>query len=284
MKENVNGFEKSVGCNEINKIMLDVIIALIPVVIASTYYNGFKTLIILAVTIGFSVLTEYLFNISVKREQTLCNLSAVVTGIIIGLMLPTGITYLIPAVGAVFATLFGKMLFGGLGGNFINPSLIATAFLANAYITKMIFDNKVANFNSLLIGGKSGLFVQASLIPIILGFIYLVIRKRIKLEIPVLIIISMLASTFLIGTKPESVYLNNMIYFIAVYCATDPVTSPNSTVKRIVYAIMIGIAGTVFTKIGHNLYGFVYATLLGNIFTPFINSFGVQNSTGEGER
>lgn len=258
--------------HEIRKSMLDVIIALIPVVGFSIYYNGIKTLFIILATTISCVVAEYLFSLLTKRKETVSDLSAVVTGIILGLLMPVGISYLIPIFGGFFAILIVKMIFGGFGGNFVNISALTIAFLANAYILKMSIQNQAVDTTKLFIGSVSAQFASSSLIPIIVGFLYLAIRKRINPLVPILTVVFMLLSAFLFGTKPEAIYSMVIIYFIAVYMATDPVTSPKKLLSVVFYTLIIGGLGTLFTRVGHNPYGFIYSLLIANITSPFLDS------------
>ena len=238
----------------VRSIMLDVIIALVPASAAAVVFFGMKALVVLFASTASAVLSEYLYQKATKREVTVGDLSAAVTGILLGLTLPPGVPVYVPIVGSAFAIVIAKQLFGGLGTNFVNPALAARAFvlaawplhLTSAWINPLTHDaatgatplaafgagHSAVSLPQLLIGNRLGSLGETSAIAILLGAAYLLYRKVIDLRIPAGYIVtlglgslSLEARRFVPGRTVDRVLLGGVLLG-AFFMATDYVTSP----------------------------------------------------------
>lgn len=313
-------------------IMLDVIIALMPAVIAMVAIFGFYPLLNTLVCVGFCVLFEFLFNLIRKKEQTVGDLSAIVTGIILGLNLPAVVPIYVPVVGALFAIVIAKMLFGGIGRNFANPAISARIFLllawtgvmtsfvapldwANLAENNMFFTvsnvfnikmpdlvtsatplahvkealelgvNPATGINALdmflgTIGGSAG---EVSALAILIGGIYLLVRRVIDWKIPLVYILSTVIFTAIfysdtgyVGEYVWTYLLGGGLLFGAFFMATDYATSPKSPVAVIIYGIGLGLLTVIIRKFSSMSEGVSYAILLMNIVTPLLDKIKVK--------
>lgn len=313
-------------------IMLDVIIALMPAVIAMVAIFGFYPLLNTLVCVGFCVLFEFLFNLIRKKEQTVGDLSAVVTGIILALNLPAVVPIYVPVVGALFAIVIAKMLFGGIGRNFANPAISARIFLLLAWTSVMtsfvapldwssladnnmffsvsnVFNikmpdlvtsatplahvkealelgtNPATGINALdmflgRIGGSAG---EVSSLAILIGGVYLLIRKVIDWKIPLVYILSTVIFTSIfysdtgyVGEYVWTYLLGGGLLFGAFFMATDYATSPKSPIAVIIYGIGLGLLTVIIRKFSSMSEGVSYAILLMNIATPLLDKIKVR--------
>ena len=313
-------------------IMLDVIIALMPAVIAMVAVFGFYPLLNTLACVGFCVLFEFLFNLIRKKEQTIGDLSAVVTGIILALNLPAVVPIYVPVVGALFAIVIAKMLFGGIGRNFANPAISARIFLLLAWTSVMtsfvapldwssladnnmffsvsnVFNikmpdlvtsatplahvkealelgtNPATGINALdmflgRIGGSAG---EVSSLAILIGSVYLLIRKVIDWKIPLIYILSTViftaifySNTGYVGEYVWTYLLGGGLLFGAFFMATDYATSPKSPIAVIIYGIGLGLLTVIIRKFSSMSEGVSYAILLMNIATPLLDKIKVR--------
>lgn len=313
-------------------IMLDVIIALMPAVIAMVAVFGFYPLLNTLICVGFCVLFEFLFNLIRKKEQTIGDLSAVVTGIILALNLPAVVPIYVPVVGALFAIVIAKMLFGGIGRNFANPAISARIFLLLAWTSVMtsfvapldwssladnnmffsvsnVFNikmpdlvtsatplahvkealeagvNPATGINALdmflgRIGGSAG---EVSSLAILIGGVYLLIRKVIDWKIPLIYILSTViftaifySNTGYVGEYVWTYLLGGGLLFGAFFMATDYATSPKSPIAVIIYGIGLGLLTVIIRKFSSMSEGVSYAILLMNIATPLLDKIKVR--------
>ena len=313
-------------------IMLDVIIALMPAVIAMVAIFGFYPLLNTLICVGFCVLFEFLFNLIRKKEQTIGDLSAVVTGIILALNLPAVVPIYVPVVGALFAIVIAKMLFGGIGRNFANPAISARIFLLLAWTSVMtsfvapldwssladnnmffsvsnVFNikmpdlvtsatplahvkealeagvNPATGINALdmflgRIGGSAG---EVSSLAILIGGVYLLIRKVIDWKIPLIYILSTViftaifySNTGYVGEYVWTYLLGGGLLFGAFFMATDYATSPKSPIAVIIYGIGLGLLTVIIRKFSSMSEGVSYAILLMNIATPLLDKIKVR--------
>ena len=277
------------------RIMLDVIIALMPALIAATLLYGLYTFCLAVLSVGSAVFFEWLFNAVTKRKQTTGDLSAVVTGLILALNLPPVVPFYVPMVGAAFAILVVKMLFGGIGRNFANPAVTARIFLMLAWagvMTRFVLPidlsepgSFVAYFSEAVnislpdaittatplagvkqafesgadpsaglsaldmflgrIGGSAG---EVSALAVLIGGVYLAVRRVIDVRIPVIYIAStavftaiFYANTGYVGEYVWTYLLGGGLMFGAVFMATDYATSPKSTPAVVIYGIGLGL-------------------------------------------
>lgn len=289
--------------------MLDVIIALIPASAAGVWFYGLRALLVILVTVAAAVASEYLMRLGLKREQTISDLSAVVTGLLLALNLPPTIPIWIAIVGSVIAIALIKQLFGGLGQNFMNPALGARVMLVVAWAGRMttwidpVTDavTSATPLGMLKEGGAKALYVdmfwgniagcigETSAFAILIGFAYLLVRKVISWRIPVIFTGTVALLTWVLG--PNGMFTGDPLYHVlggglllgAVFMATDYVTNPITPKGIVIYAIGCGVLTTLFRLYGNMPEGVSFAIILMNIITPLIDRFTVPVSFG-GER
>jgi len=310
------------GCTT-TKIMLDVIIALLPAVVAGIWFFGYRAALVILVTVAAAVASEYLMRKGLKRNNTISDLSAVVTGLLLALNLPPAIPLWIAAVGAVIAIVIVKQLFGGIGQNFMNPALGARAILIAAWAGKMTawtqpFEDTVTttatatpaadaiatatplaalkqgiygaySYSDLFWGNVAGCIGETSAFAILLGFVYLLVKGVITWHIPVIFTATTAVMTWILG--PDGLFTGDPLYHVlsgslligAVFMATDYVTSPITKKGAAIYAFGCGLLTALFRLYGSMPEGVSFAIILMNVITPLIDRYTIPASFG-GER
>ena len=293
--------------NDTPRIMLDVIIALLPSVIASAFIYGFSALLVIATCVLTAIVSEFLFNLITKRKQTVLDFSAIITGLILGLSLHANAPIWQCVIGSVFAIIVVKCLFGGLGANFANPAATARVFLllcftntlaggvipgqpdlvASATPLEVIKSGNVAELPSLfdmLLGNRGGAIGEGCMIALLIGFIYLVARKVIKFEVPVIMIatvfvLSLIAS----GDAKIALYqtLGGGVVFGAIFMATDYVTTPLTRWGKIIFAFGCGLITFLIRTYGNYPEGVSFAILFMNILSPAIELLTKPRALGK---
>ncbi|HSL85909.1 MAG TPA: RnfABCDGE type electron transport complex subunit D [Bacteroidales bacterium] len=258
----------------VNRIMLDVIIALIPVAAAGIYFNGINGLFLIIVTIAGAMSSEFIFRTLLHKKHSLYDLSAVVSGLILGLILPVNTPLWVAALSSVFGIMLVKEIFGGLGQNFMNPAVAAKIFAVISYGTLVVNNGfGEADFMERFLGTAGGNLGEASILAIIVGGSYLAVKGIIRVRIPVTIILVSLAfSQFVLGDI-TILGANSSIYLIAFFLANDYASSAITNGGKWVYAALVAISAAFFVGIGENIEGAYYAILIGNVFAPFIDTF-----------
>jgi len=300
-------------------IMRNVIYALIPIILVSVYYFGLSAALLITTTSLSCLLSEKVVCIIAKKDNTLSDYSAFITGILLGLTLPPGFPLWMAALGSIIAILIGKSVFGGLGFNIFNPALVGRAFLQAAFpvaittwnvplihdrfttlisttitfpflkpvpdsisgatpLALMKFEQTISEVQDLFLGMTSGSTGETCAILVILGGIYLALRKMLDPRIPVAIFSStfILSSIFYLvdSTKypsPLFMIFSGGLALGAVFMATDMVTSPVTPKGTWLYGILIGCLIVIIRLFGGLPEGVMYAILLGNALTPIIN-------------
>lgn len=289
-------------------VMLDVIIALLPTLIAGVVIFGLRALLVVATCVLASVVSEFLFNIIVKKNQTIFDLSAIVTGIILGLNLRADAPVWQCIVGSVFAIIVVKCLFGGLGQNFANPAVTARVFLlicfsntlaggarpiissnpdlvAGATPLAVIAEGgELPALKDMLLGLRGGAIGEACILALVLGFIYLVARGVINFEIPVIMVGSVFVLSLLVGgdaTVALYQILSGGLVFGAVFMATDYVTTPITRTGKMIFALGCGLITFLIRQYGGYPEGVSFAILFMNILTPYIESWTKPRALGK---
>ncbi len=282
-------------------IMLDVLIALLPTTIAGVIIFGLRSLLVIGVCIASSVLSELLFNIITKRKQTISDLSCVVTGLILALNLPANVPVWQAIIGSVFAIIVVKCLFGGLGKNVVNPALTARVFMlvafsslaqvsfpvdATAGATPLvsIAEGNVPELMDLFLGKTGGSIGETCSLALLIGGIYLIVRKVITWQIPVafigtVFVFSFFVQDFNVVTALASV-LSGGLFLGAIFMATDYVTSPETPWGKIIYGVGAGVITVLIRFWGIYPEGVSFAILLMNILNPYINSLTARKLFG----
>lgn len=274
-----------------NGIMLAVIVALMPATGFGIYNFGPRALAVILVTVASTVLTEFLFGLY-RKKMTISDLSAVVTGLLLALNLPVTIPLWMAALGGVFAILVVKMLFGGLGQNFMNPALAARCFLLISFPTAMTaFDcdaytgatplaalkaGEQVNVMDMVIGRTGGTIGETSVIALIIGACFLILLGVIDLRIPGSYIVTFVLFTGIFGGHGfDPAYLaaqlsGGGLMLGAFFMATDYVTRPITIKGQYLFGIFLGVMTGIFRIFGPGAEGVSYAIILGNLLVPLI--------------
>ena len=270
-----------------SSIMLTVVIALLPAAGFGIYNFGLDALILILVTVASTVLTELLFEKICKRKITIGDYSAVVTGLLLALNLPASAPWWIGVVGGVFAILVVKMLFGGLGQNFMNPALGGRCFLLISFTSIMTnFDcdayagatplanlkaGESVNILDMVIGRTSGTIGETSMIAIVAGACILILMGIIDLRIPGCYIVSFVAFISIFGGHGlDAAYISahlagGGLMLGAFFMATDYVTRPITKNGQYLFGILLGILTGIFRIFGPSSEGVSYAIIIGNL-------------------
>lgn len=277
-------------------IMLDVIIALAPAGIMGVVQFGMHAALVISVAVFSAVACEFLYNKCTKRPQSAADLSAVVTGLLLAYNLPAGVPLWLPAVGSALAILLVKMIFGGIGCNFVNPALSARAILMTSWVDRMSgsafsmggIDAVTSptpmaqeySAGELLLGGVPGCIGEVCRLAILAGAAYLLIRRVISWHIPV----AMLAAVFLPawaatgriwGSTDAAAYqlLSGGLMLGACFMATDYTTSPVSNAGKLIFGAGCGLTVFLIRRYSAMAEGVSYAILFMNLFVPLIDRY-----------
>lgn len=264
---------------EINKIMIDFIIALIPAIFAGIYFYKLDAIKIIITTILTSVIAEGLWNKFVKKTNFLTDFSPIVLGILLGLIMPTYVPLWIPIIGSIFAIIVVKQFFGGYGQNFMNPAAATKAFLIASWagvMAKPVADatssasetaDIVVPLIDKIIGQATGSIGEVSILALCLGGLYLVIRGRISLRGPVAFILSAMVMYNIFG---KELLLPGAFFIAAIFMTTDYGTTPMTRVGQYIFGLMAGVCASIIAVKGFNPEGPYYAIIIINLFTPLI--------------
>jgi len=291
------------------KIMLCVIIALLPATVFGIFNFGPRALAVIVVTIASCMVSEYVFNKLRHKKQTVGDLSCIVTGLLLALNLTSTIPFWIAILGGAFAIIVVKMIFGGLGQNFMNPALGARCFLLLAFTAPMtsftfdgvtgatplavikengtLFDNTLAMFT----GRIAGTIGETSVIALLIGAIFLIALKIIDFRIPVTYIVTFVIFIVLFGGHLTTGDLGTFVIqevcgggliLGAFFMATDYVTSPITPRGRILYGIICGCLLGIFRMFGASAEGCSYSIIFANMLVPLIERVTIPKPFGKG--
>lgn len=284
-------------------IMLDVIIALIPALIASVIIFGPRTLVVTCATVASCVLAEYICRKVMKRDNTVGDLSAIVTGLLLAFNLPSGIPIWIAVLGGIIAIVVVKQMFGGLGQNFVNPALAARIILMTSFPTAMTTwpapmsadavstatplaliasgnSDQVPGYLELFLGVRGGCLGETCILALLIGGVYLVIRKVISPIIPVVYIGVVAIFTAVLGQDPLMQILSGGLFLGAIFMATDYVTSPLTNKGKVIYAIGCAILTVLIRTYGSLPEGVSFSIIIMNILTPHIEKLTTPKAFG----
>lgn len=278
--------------NSTSKIMLDVVVALIPAFLVSIVFFGISTLSVTVTCVVSCVAFEYIVRKIMNRSNTIFDLSAVVTGMILAFNLPSTIPIWICVIGSFFAIVIVKQLFGGIGQNFANPAATARIILFVSFSTQMttwaqpfsyrsgadiiasatpLANINAANTLDLFIGKTGGSIGEVSAIALIIGGIYLVIRRVINPFVPLSFIGTVFVMSWILGDNPVNHIFAGGLMLGAIFMATDYSTTPQAIKGRIIFAICCGVITVAIRMYGSYPDGVSFAILLMNLFTPLID-------------
>lgn len=285
-------------------IMLAVVIALLPTAGFGIYNFGLDALILILVTVATTVLTEFLYEKLMHKPVTIGDYSAVVTGLLLALNLPPAAPWWIGVIGGIFAILVVKMLFGGLGQNFMNPALGARCFLLISYTSIMcnfecdaytgatplaaLKAGESVNVLDMVIGRTAGTIGETSMIAIVIGACFLILLGIIDLKIPGSYLVSFVVFIVLFGghgidpTYISAQLAGGGLMLGAFFMATDYVTRPITKNGQYVYGIFLGILTGIFRVFGPSAEGVSYAIIIGNLLVPLIEKITLPKAFGKG--
>ncbi len=304
----------------ISTVMLDVVIALIPAAVMGVVYFGMRALALMVISVVSAVVFEALYQKLTGKKVTVTDFSAVITGLLLAMNLPSTAPFWVPVVGAFFAIIIVKQLFGGLGQNFMNPALGARAFLVASYPTYMtgaafvptssgvigaldatttatplsqlsegtIRTLTQQDYINALIGNVGGVIGETCAIALVIGGLYLIIRKVISWRIPVTYILTVFLLTWLfklagIAPNREPLYelLTGGLMLGAFFMATDYASSPMTPVGQLIMGVGCGVFTTLIRIFGGYPEGVSYSILLMNLCVPLIDRYTAPKIFGE---
>ena len=291
------------------RVMLYVIIALLPASLFGIYNFGIRALLLILITVASCVAFEWIFDKIVHKKNTISDMSAVVTGLLLALNFPVSLPWWEAIMGAAFAIIIVKMLFGGLGQNFMNPALGGRCFLLIAFAADMTNFNVIkngveaytgatplalirneglsaVNVMDMLLGKTAGTIGETSVIAVLIGAILLILFGVIDLKIPGAYIITFAVFMFLFGAERfDTTYVvaqlcGGGLMLGAFFMATDYVTSPITPMGKIVFGICCGLLTGLFRCFGANAEGVSFAIILSNLLVPIIEKWTVPRAFG----
>jgi len=294
-----------------SKIMRDVIIALIPAVIAGSVIFGARALLIMLISVVSAVLSEHIWCLCCKKKTTVTDGSAAVTGLLLALTLPVGVPLYLPALGSIFAIIIAKELFGGLGNNFMNPALVGRAFLLASFSQSMTTWNKpfyykgveavtgatplnilksggeiTSTYKDLFLGNTGGCIGEVCALALLIGFVYLLIKRVIRPFATLSYIVGVGIFGFVFGYNGYftgdfiTSILTGGVMLGAIFMLTDYVTSPTTDMGNVIYGLIAALITTFIRLKGGYPEGVCYSILLVNILAPQIDKLIIPRKYG----
>ncbi|MBQ9163054.1 MAG: RnfABCDGE type electron transport complex subunit D [Clostridia bacterium] len=283
--------------------MRDVLIALLPATVAAVVIFGWRSLLVVAVCVASCVLFEALFNLITKKEQTVGDLSAAVTGLLLALNLPANIPIWQCVIGCAFAIIIVKCLFGGIGCNLVNPAITARVFMLISFSSMaaaaapvivdtasgatplvLFADGGSVPLSDLFFGTTGGALGETCALALLIGFAYLLIRRIITWHIPVAFVGSVFALSFLMegfdAMRSLGLILSGGLLLGAIFMATDYVTSPSTAWGKIIFGLGAGLITFLIRYFGVYPEGVSFAILFMNILTPYIDKLTARKIFG----
>ena len=284
-------------------IMRDVLIALAPAAIAGSIIFGARAFLVVALSVASCIFFEFLFNLIVKKEQTVGDLSAAVTGLLLGLNLPATIPLWQCLVGSAFAIVVVKCLFGGIGCNLVNPAVTARVFMlvsfgsmaTQAFPTVVdtvsgatplveLANGEMPNLVNVFLGVTGGAIGETCALALLIGLVYLLVRRVITWHIPVSLVGTVFVlSFFMEGMDPMralAAILSGGLLIGAIFMATDYVTSPATALGKVVFGLGAGVITFLIRYFGVYPEGVSFAILFMNILTPYIDALTAHKVFG----
>ena len=284
--------------------MRDVLIALIPAGVASVIIFGLRSLLVIGVCVLVCVVSEWAFEKICKKDNTVFDLSAVVTGVLLAYNLPVSIPLWQAAFGSLFAIVVVKQLFGGIGQNFANPAITARIVMLIAFsktMTSWTFPDGVSSatplsfmsggnpealpsYTDMLFGLHGGCLGETCIIALLAGGIYLIARKVITWHTPVAFIGTVLIMSLIFDKAPLYQLMSGGLVIGAFFMATDYATTPCTKWGKIIFGIGCGLVTVLIRFWGASPEGVSYSILLMNIFTPYISRLTQPKPLAVGDR
>ena len=293
-------------------LMLDVLIALAPTTAAGIHLFGLQAAWVLCAAVLSAVVCEYVWQLLMKKKSTLGDLSAIVTGLIMGLNLPSGVPLWVPMIGSAVAVILVKQLFGGMGHNFMNPAMFGRAFLLASWparMTTFLLPQRLlgtstaatgtdvvsgatplvmqklgvapdATLSDLFLGNIPGTIGEVCKVAILIGLVYMLVVKVISWHVPVFFVGTVALLSWALGRDPLMSILSGGVLFGAVFMATDFVTNPMYRIGQCIFGFGCGLMVVVIRQWGNYPEGVTYAILFMNCLTPLIDRFSKRRVYG----
>ena len=286
--------------NDTRRVMLDVLIALLPAVIASVIFYGWRALVLSVVCVLACNLFEFGYTRLTHRPDTILDLSASVTGVLLSQNLPASLPIWMAVVGCFFAIVIVKQLFGGIGKNFANPAITARIMLFLCFATEMntfsvlkdgtlvseatpftasLTGAEPLSYWKLFLGFHAGAIGETCSLALLLGLVYLLVRRVITWHIPVSFVGTVALLSLICGADPLEQVLSGGLLIGAIFMATDYVTSPATPLGRIIFGVACGAITTLIRLAGHTE-GVSYAILMMNLLCPYIDKLTLRRPLG----
>ena len=287
-------------------LMLDVVIAMLPTALVGVWFFGLRALLHLVIGVASAVAAEYAYQRLTGKPVRIGDCSAIVTGMLVALNMPAPAPLWLPLIGSVAAIVLVKELFGGIGGNFMNPALTARAILmiswpvamtsytlpvyslmpgVDAVSSATVLGGLEATPMAMFLGMIPGAIGEVSKVAILVGLVYMLLRKVISWHIPVIYVGSFALLSWILGNDVLSALLSGGILFGAVFMALDYTTSPMTKKGQAVYAVGCGMMTCIIRNFGSYPEGVTFAILLMNIATPLIDKYmGAGRVYGKGKK
>lgn len=289
--------------------MFDMILALIPAGVAAVWLFGIHALLLIITCVGSCVLCEFIMRKIMKRNLTINDLSAVVTGLLLAYTLPPSLPLWMAALGSAAAIIIAKQLFGGLGQNLVNPALFGTAVLTASFASAMseftepflykaaegslaqtstatepllsqLRGDELPSITQMLIGQHKGSLGETCVIALLIGFVYLCVRRIINPLIPVIFVGTVGVCMTINGDSAIYQIMSGGLLLGAIFMATDYATTPSSLLGKIIFALGCGLITSVIRIYGSPNDGVVYAILFMNVLTPLIDKICIRKPFG----
>ena len=278
-------------------IMRDVLIALLPAVIAGCVVFGLRALLVVAVTTAACVFFEWGFEKLCHTPSTISDLSAAVTGVLLAMNLPVSIPLWQAVFGALVAIVAVKGLFGGIGKNFANPAITARIVMFLAFsktMTAWVFPDAVSSatplammangesvdYLTLLLGNHGGCLGETSALALLIGFAYLLIRGVISWHTPVCFVGTVFVMSLILGQDAVGQILSGGLMLGAIFMATDYSTTPSTNLGRVLFGIGAGLLTVLIRFYGAYAEGVSFAILFMNILTPYLSKWTETKPVG----
>lgn len=277
--------------NSTQRIMLDVVLALVPAAIASVIIFGLRALLVIGVCVAVCILSEWLFEKACKKENTISDLSAVVTGMLLAFNLPVSIPLWQAAFGSIVAIVVVKQLFGGIGQNFANPAITARIIMMTAFsrtMTTWTFPdavssatplaliskgemNSLPSYLNMFLGWRGGCLGETCVLALLIGGIYLLARRVISWHTPIAFIGTVAIMSLVCGQDVLYQIMSGGLMIGAFFMATDYASTPPTKLGKIIFGIGCGLITILIRFWGNFPEGVSFSILLMNILTPYIS-------------
>jgi len=284
-------------------IMLTVIIALMPAFAASVIIFGARAAIMVIVSVTSCVIFEYFYRVIAKKPQTVGDLSAVVTGIILAFNLPVTLPLYMVIIGDFIAIVAVKQFFGGIGQNFANPAVVARIALSLSFTTEMtnwvepfwyknadavtkatpLISETAPAYKDMFLGVRGGCLGETCALALLIGFVFLVLTRVISPVTPVSFIGTVALGTLIVGGDPLFGILAGGVMLGAIFMATDYATTPLTNRGKLIFGIGCGVITVIIRKYASMPEGVSFSILIMNILTPYIDKITMPKPFGAKE-